>query len=67
MAGYKLKTKSSAKRRFKITANGKVKRKKANLRHILTKHSSNSKRKLRKAGLVSAADAPNIKRMMPYG
>ena len=67
MAGYKLKTKSSAKRRFKITANGKIKRKKANLRHILTKHSANSKRKLGKSGLVSAADAPNIKRMLPYG
>ena len=67
MAGYKLKTKSSAKRRFKITANGKVKRKKANLRHILTKHNANSKRKLRKSGLVSAADTPNIKRMLPYG
>ena len=67
MAKYKLKTKSSAKRRFKITANGKIKRKKANLRHILTKHSSASKRKLRKAGEVSAADVPGIKRMMPYG
>ncbi|MDT8446958.1 MAG: 50S ribosomal protein L35 [bacterium] len=67
MAKYKMKTKSSAKRRFKITANGKIKRKKANLRHILTKHSANKKRHLRKAGLISAADAPSIKRMMPYG
>ena len=67
MAKYKLKTKSSAKRRFKITANGKIKRKKANLRHILTKHSRNTKRGLRKSGLVDAADVPNIKRMMPYG
>ncbi|OGG93051.1 MAG: 50S ribosomal protein L35 [Candidatus Lambdaproteobacteria bacterium RIFOXYD12_FULL_49_8] len=67
MAKYKLKTKSSAKRRFSLTASGKVKRKKANLRHILTKHSANSKRKLRKGGLVSAADTPNIKRMLPYG
>jgi large subunit ribosomal protein L35 len=67
MAKYKLKTKSSAKRRFKMTATGKIKRKKANLRHILTKHSRNTKRGLRKSGLVDKADAPNIKRMMPYG
>ena len=67
MAGYKLKTKSSAKKRFKITASGKIKRKKANLRHILTKHSANKKRTLRKSGLVASADAASIKRMMPYG
>jgi len=66
MAGYKLKTKSSAKRRFKITANGKIKRKKTNLRHILTKHNKNSKRQLRKATTVSAADTANVKRMLPY-
>lgn len=67
MAKYKLKTKSSAKRRFKMTATGKIKRKKANLRHILTKHSANKKRGLRKAGLVDKADSDNVKRMMPYG
>ncbi len=66
MAGYKLKSKSSAKKRFKMTANGKIKRKKANLRHILTKHSQNKKRALRKSGLIADADAPSIRRMIPY-
>lgn len=67
MAKYKLKTKSSAKRRFKLTASGKIKRKKANLRHILTKHNKNSKRQLRAPGLVAKADEASVKRMLPYG
>lgn len=67
MAGYKIKTKSSAKKRFKFTANGKVKRKKAKLRHILNHKSPSNKRKLRKSGLIASADVPSIKRMMPYG
>jgi large subunit ribosomal protein L35 len=66
MAGYKLKSKSSAKKRFKMTANGKIKRKKANLRHLLTKHSQNKKRKLRASGLIAAADVPAVRRMLPY-
>ena len=67
MAGYKVKTKSSAKKRFKFTANGKVKRKKAKLSHILTHKSPSNKRNLRKAGLIAAVDVASVKRMMPYG
>jgi large subunit ribosomal protein L35 len=67
MAGYKLKTKSSAKKRFKFTATGKVKRKKSKLRHILTKKSPGQKRNLRQGGLVAAVDMPSLRRMMPYG
>ncbi|MGK0289209.1 MAG: large subunit ribosomal protein L35 [bacterium] len=67
MAGYKLKTKKSAAKRFKFTANGKIKRKKAYLRHILTKQSAKTKRNLRNAGLVADADVKSVKRMMPYG
>lgn len=67
MAGYKLKTKSSAKKRFKFTGSGKVKRKKAKLRHILTKKDPKMKRGLRDSGLIAAADVPSIKRMLPYG
>ncbi len=66
MAGYKIKTKSSAKKRFKFTASGKIKRKKAKLRHILTKKDPKNKRSLRSAGLIADADVPSIKRMMPY-
>ncbi len=67
MAGYKIKTKSSAKKRFKFTANGKIKRKKAKLRHILTKKSPSAKRNLRRAGLIAPADVASIKRMLPNG
>lgn len=67
MAGYKIKTKSSAKKRFKFTSKGKIKRKKAKLRHILTKQGPTTKRNLRKSGLVADCDKPSIKRMMPYG
>ena len=65
--GYKLKTKSSAKKRFKFTASGKVKSKRAKLRHILTKKSPGVKRRLRAAGSIADVDVPSIKRMLPYG
>jgi large subunit ribosomal protein L35 len=48
----KMKTKKSAAKRFTLTASGKVKYKKMNLRHILTKKSPKRKRNLRKAGFV---------------
>jgi len=67
MAGYKLKSKSSAKKRFTFTAKGKIKRKKAKLRHILTKQSPSTKRRLRKGGLIATPDVASIKRMLPYG
>ncbi|MCP4752253.1 MAG: 50S ribosomal protein L35 [Proteobacteria bacterium] len=66
MAGYKLKTKSSAKKRFKMTSNGKIKRKKAKLRHMLTRKNAGTKRGLRKSGLIDSADAKSVKRMLPY-
>ncbi len=51
-------------KRFKLTATGKVKRWHALKRHILTKKATGRKRDLRKAGLVSDADAPNVRRML---
>jgi large subunit ribosomal protein L35 len=62
----KMKTKRAAAKRFKITASGKVKIKKANLRHILTKRSRNLKREKRKAGYLVPTDAANMKKMVPY-
>ena len=62
----KIKSKKSAIKRFEFTKTGKVKRKKAFLRHILTKKSSDVKRKLRKSGLISVADLPVVKKMLPY-
>ncbi len=57
----KMKTKSSAKKRFKITGSGKIKRKHAFKSHILTKKATKRKRNLTKSGLVHDADTPNIK------
>lgn len=57
----KMKTKSSAKKRFKLTATGKIKRKHAYTSHILTKKATDRKRRLRHATLVDKADEKNIK------
>ena len=57
----KLKTKSSAKKRFKLTGTGKIKRKHAFKSHILTKKSTKRKRVLTHTGLVSPADRSNIR------
>ena len=57
----KMKTKSSAKKRFTITGSGKIKRKHAFKSHILTKMATKRKRNLTQAGLVHESDAANIK------
>lgn len=62
----KIKTNRGAAKRFKMTATGKIKMKKSKLRHILTKKSSSLKRNMRASGLVSKADSPLVRRMMPY-
>ncbi len=62
----KLKTKKAAAKRFKVTGTGKIKYPKANKQHILTKKSPKRKRRLRKAGIVSDANAKQVKKMLPY-
>lgn len=57
----KMKTKSSAKKRFKLTASGKIKRKHAFKSHILTKKSKKRKRALTRSTTVHKADENNIK------
>jgi len=57
----KMKTKSSAKKRFTVTGSGKLKRKHAFKSHILTKKATKRKRNLTQAGLVHEADESNIK------
>jgi large subunit ribosomal protein L35 len=59
-----MKTNSSAKKRFKVTATGKIKRKHAYKRHILTKKSTKRKRALTKDGLVHDGDMKNVKAML---
>ena len=60
----KMKTKSSAKKRFKLTGTGKIKRKHAFKSHILTKKSKKRKRNLTQDTLVHKADEPNVKIML---
>jgi len=61
----KIKTKSGAKKRFKITGTGKIKRKHAYMRHILTKKGTKQKRRLGHSGLVKKVDEKNIRLMLP--
>ncbi len=62
----KMKSNSGAKKRFKVTGSGKVKRKKAFKRHILTKKSSKTKRQLGSDAIVTDADTPKVKELIPY-
>jgi len=60
----KMKTKSSAKKRFKLTGSGKIKRKHAFKSHILTKKSKKRKLKLTHDTLVHKSDEPNIRKQL---
>jgi large subunit ribosomal protein L35 len=62
----KLKTKRGVAKRFRLTKAGKIKRKKAFLRHKLSSKPASRKMKLRKAGLVSYAEGKKIRKLMPY-
>lgn len=62
----KLKTHKGAAKRFKKTATGKVKRRHSHLRHILTSKPHKRKKKLGETVIVSDADTPKVKRMIPY-
>lgn len=60
----KVKTKSSAKKRFKLSATGKIRRKHAYKSHILTKKSTKRKRNLTKMGTVHETDEGRVKAML---
>jgi large subunit ribosomal protein L35 len=60
----KMKTKSSAKKRFKLTGTGKIKRKHAFKSHILTKKGTKQKRNLTQTGLVHESDVKSIKQQL---
>jgi large subunit ribosomal protein L35 len=62
----KMKTKKSAAKRFRVRPGGTVKRGQAFKRHILTKKTTKSKRQLRGAVEVHAADTVSVRAMMPY-
>ncbi len=62
----KIKTHSGAKKRFKLTKNGKVKRAHAYKSHILNKKTTKRLRNLRKTVVADATNVAAIKKMIPY-
>ena len=60
----KMKTRRGAAKRFKLTASGRIKRNKANHRHMLFRRSNKANRKMRHAGLVDSSNLKNVKRML---
>ena len=60
----KMKTRRGAAKRFKVTGSGRIKRNKANHRHMLIRRSNKAKRKMRQAGLLSNADRKIVKAIL---
>jgi large subunit ribosomal protein L35 len=60
----KVKTNSSAKKRFKVTGTGEITFQKAFKRHILTKKSKKRKRGMKKKGTISSANRDFVKRLL---
>ncbi|MBL9028474.1 MAG: 50S ribosomal protein L35 [Myxococcales bacterium] len=63
----KMKTNRAAKKRFKITGSGKVRRSKGGLNHCMQEKSSKRKRRLRKNDMVDSTMEKRVKLMLPYG
>ena len=64
--GKKIKTKSSAKKRFKITAKGKVKFTQSKKRHGMIKRTNSQIRKQRGTTIMTKQDSKIVKSYMPY-
>ena len=62
----KMKTKSSAKKRFRVLGSGKIKRAHAYKRHMLIKKSKKAKRHLCGTLVVNPRDAASVSQMLPY-
>jgi large subunit ribosomal protein L35 len=62
----KLKTNRSAAKRFAVSKTGKVKHKKAYLRHLLSSKGRARKRHLRRPGILNPTDARKIRKLIPY-
>ncbi len=60
----KVKSNKAARKRFRLTGGGKVRRNKAYASHLLTKKTRKRKRNLRKTGLVDSADSRRVKAMI---
>jgi large subunit ribosomal protein L35 len=62
----KLKTNRSAAKRFSVSKTGKVKHKRAYLRHLLSSKGRARKRHLRRPAILNATDARNVRKLIPY-
>jgi large subunit ribosomal protein L35 len=63
----KMKTKSSVKKRFRLTATGKVKAGAGNKRHMLTAKTNKMKRQNRGMYVLDKQDGDTVKQWLPYG
>ena len=63
----KLKTNKAARKRFKLTATGKILSPQTKRRHLLTDKESGQKRRLRRWVELDRRDKKKIKRLLPYG
>ncbi|MDR3319716.1 MAG: 50S ribosomal protein L35 [Desulfovibrio sp.] len=63
----KIKTRHAAAKRFQLTGSGKFKRRRQNLRHILTKKTAGRKMRLGQATLVDSTNEKAVRRMLPNG
>ena len=61
----KMKSNRGAAKRFRATGSGRIKRKRANHSHILTKKDTKRKRRLRSTTLVSKSDEKAVRQMLP--
>ncbi|HEV8256984.1 MAG TPA: 50S ribosomal protein L35 [Casimicrobiaceae bacterium] len=62
----KMKTKSGAKKRFRVRGSGSIKRSQAYKRHILTKRTTKNKRQLRGSTGLHSTNVDSVKAMLPY-
>jgi large subunit ribosomal protein L35 len=67
MPKLKMKSNSGAKKRFKLTASGRIKRKRAFLRHNTGLRKAGTGRKLRRTGYIFKTQEHQVKAMLPYG
>jgi len=63
----KLKTKSSVKKRFRLTASGKIRRPQAKKQHGMIKRTNKQIRNLRGSAIMADCDAKFVRKFMPYG
>lgn len=62
----KIKTRRAAAKRFTVTGTGKFRRRKQNLRHILTKKNAKRRMRLGQTAIVDQTNEKAVQRMMPY-